>query len=276
MTALEKYDARVDAIGSLLCVGLDPEFAKLPAAFCSAAHPQFEFNKYIIEATHSHTASYKLNLAFYEARGACGFEDLKLTTDYLRLNHPEILLLCDAKRGDILNTNVQNAMVPFDCFGFDGVTVNPYMGRQALAPFLERREKAIIVLCRTIDSGEGQLQTLTVDGKPLWQIIAEKVCLEWNTYGNCMLVIGANSEAEMSKARALAGEMTFLVPGVGAQGGDLESAVTAGLNSQGKGLIVVAARSVIFAQDPEHAANELRDRINRLRARVRRPTSSSR
>jgi orotidine-5'-phosphate decarboxylase len=265
MNALEKYNARADAIDSLLCIGLDPDFAKIPPAFRSFAHPQFEFNKRLIEVTHAYTASYKLNLAFYEARGAWGFEDLKLTTDYLRSNHPEILLLCDAKRGDTLNTNVQNAIVPFDCLGFDGVTVHPYMGGQALAPFLERRDKAIIVLCRTINSGESQLQTLIVGGKPLWEVVAEKVCLEWNTFGNCMLVIGANNEVEMNKARAVAGDMTFLVPGVGAQGGDLRSAVKAGLNSQGKGLIIVAARSVIFADDPQRAAAELRERINRLR-----------
>jgi orotidine-5'-phosphate decarboxylase len=265
MNALQKYEARADAVGSLLCVGLDPDFAKLPPRFHSASHPQFEFNKHVIDATHAHTASYKLNLAFYEARGARGFEDLALTTDYLRSNHPDVLLLCDAKRGDILNTNIQNAIVPFDCFGFDGVTVHPYIGGQTLAPFLERRDKAIIVLCRTVDAGGSQIQTLMVDGKPLWQVVAEKVCSEWNRFGNCMLVIGATSEAEMGKVRALAGDMTFLVPGVGAQGGDLESAVKAGLNSRGKGLIIVAARSVIFADDPGRAAAELRDRINRAR-----------
>ena len=265
MNALQKYEARADAVDSLLCVGLDPDVAKLPARFRSAGHPQFEFNKYVIETTHAHTASYKLNLAFYEAQGVRGFEDLELTTNYLRSSHPDILLLCDSKRGDILNTNIHNAIGPFDCFGFDGVTVHPYIGGESLAPFLERRDKAIIVLCRTIDRGRNQIQTLMVDGKPLWQVVAEKVCSEWNGRGNCMLVIGATSEAEMRTARALAGDMTFLVPGVGAQGGDLESAVKAGLNSRGKGLIIVAARGVIFADDPGRAAAELRARINRAR-----------
>jgi orotidine-5'-phosphate decarboxylase len=265
MNALQKYEARVDAIDSLLCVGLDPEFARLPARFRSAAHSQFEFSKHIIEATHVHTASYKLNIAFFEARGVRGLEDLELTTAYLRSHHPNILLLCDAKYGDILNTNVQSASVPFDCFGFDGVTVHPYMGFAALAPFLERRDKAIIVLCRTINSGGSEIQTLTVEGKPLWQVVAEKVCCEWNKFGNCMLVIGAMEEAEIRKARVLAGDMTFLVPGVGAQGGDLEAAVNGGLNAQGKGLIIVAARSIIFAEDPGRTARELRERINRAR-----------
>ena len=266
MNALEKYDARADAADSLLCVGLDPELDKLPARFLGARYPQFEFTKHIVEATHASVAAYKLNIAFWEAQGIRGYEDLALTTEYLRTQHPDILLLCDAKRGDILNTNIQHAMVPFDRFGFDGVTVHIYMGGDALAPLLERTDKAIIVVCRTINPGSDDIQMLmTADGTPLWQTVAHKVCTKWNKHGNCMLVMGAMNEQEMAKARAIAGDMTFLVPGVGAQGGDLEAAVSGGLNSYGKGLIIVAARSVIFAADPAREASELRDRINRAR-----------
>lgn len=265
MTALQKYNARVDAVDSLVCVGLDPEAEKIPPRFRGAAHPQFEFNKYIIQATHPYAAAYKLNIAFYESRGAAGFEDLKLTTDYLRANHPDILLLCDAKRGEVLNTNIQNAVTLFDHFGFDGATVNPYLGSEALAPFLERKDRAVIVVCRTSNPGAGEFQDLLVGGIPLWQVILQKVRDEWNKNQNCMLVVGATYPAEMAKARELAGEMTFLVPGFGAQGGDIKAAVKAGLNSKRKGVIAVSARGVIFAEDPGHAARELRDLVNKFR-----------
>lgn len=265
MNALQKYEARVAAIDSLLCVGLDPDFAKLPARFQTCSHPQFAFCKHLIDATHDSTASYKLNIAFFEARGAQGFEELKLVTDYLRSNYPNVLLLCDAKRGDTDNTSAQYAATVFDWFGFDGITVHPYMGNEGLKPFLERRDKAVIVLCLNI--GGYHFQSLPMaDGKLLWEAVAELVCGEWNQFGNCMLVVGATGDSDMRKARALAGDMTFLVPGIGAQGGDLDAVVGDGLNSRGTGLIIVAARSVIFAEDPTRAAADLRDRINGLRA----------
>jgi orotidine-5'-phosphate decarboxylase len=264
MTALQKYEARADAIDSLLCVGLDPDFMKLPDHFQRRSYPQFEFCRYLVDSTHACTAAYKLNIAFFQARGTQGFQELKLITDYLRSTHPDILLLCDAKHGDTFNTNIQYAASVFDCFGFDGVTVHPYMGGDALTPFLQRQDKAIIVLCLNID-GRGFQSLSTAGGKALWQAVAEMVCGEWNQFGNCMLVIGATSAAEVGKARALAGDMTFLMPGVGPQGGDLEASVSAGLNSYGKGLMIVVARGISSAEDPGRAAANLRDRINRVR-----------
>ncbi len=265
MNAPPKDHARVDAVDSLLCVGLDSEFDKLPDELRDAVHPQFGFNKQIIEATHTHAAAYKLNIAFYETRGAAGFEDLKLTTDYLRQNHPDIFLFCDAKRGEVINTNIQNVITLFDYFGFDGATVNPYLGGEPLAPFLEREDKAVIVVCRTSNPGAREFQDLNVEGKPLWRVVAEKVRDEWNARGNCMIVAGATYPQEMATLRELMGAMTFLVPGVGAQGGDVAAMVKAGLHSEGKGLIVVSARGIIFADDPEKEARELKDTINSFR-----------
>src|SRR5262249_26016275 len=188
MTALQKYEARADAIDSLLCVGLDPDFMNLPDHFQRRSYPQFEFCRYLIDSTHACTAAYKLNIAFFQARGMQGFQELKLITDYLRSTHPDILLLCDAKHGDTFNTNIQYAASVFDCFGFDGVTVHPYMGGDALTPFLQRQDKAIIVLCLN-PGGRGFQSLSTAGGKPLWQAVAEMVCGEWNQFGNCMLVI---------------------------------------------------------------------------------------
>jgi orotidine-5'-phosphate decarboxylase len=171
------------------------------------------------------------------------------------------LTICDAKRADIGNTNYGYVKAIFDELGFDAVTVHPFLGREALKPFLSRADKGTIVLCRTSNPGAGELQDLQVDGKPLWQIIAEKVSHEWNANGNCMLVVGATYPNEMRQIRAVAGDITFLVPGIGAQNGDVVAVVEAGLNRVGKGLILTASRSIIFAKDPGEAARATRDQI---------------
>lgn len=270
MTALEKYNTRAAKVNSLLCVGLDPEYEKLPPEFSAQAEPQFEFNRRIIEETHPYAAAYKLNIAFYEARGDQGFRELKKSIDYLKQTYPDIPILCDAKRNEVINTSRQYAAALFDWFGFDGTTLNPYLGREPLQPFLERRDKACIILCRTSNPGAGEFQDLLVQsadspGLPLWQMVAERVRDEWNANGNCMLVVGATYPAEMKKIREITGEMTFLVPGLGVQGGEVEAMVKAGLNKDGKGLICVSARGIIFAADPAAAARELRDQINAFR-----------
>ncbi len=263
--SIEKYNQRADAINSLVCVGLDPEFAKLPDRFKSAGFPQFEFNKYIIDATYAHAAAFKPNVAFYEARGDAGLRELKMTMDYLREHHPDIFTICDAKRGDIGNTNAQSVAAIFDLFGFDAATVQPYLGKEAILPFLNRTDKVTIVLVRTSNPGAGEIQDLLVDGKPLWQIVAEKCEHEWNEHGNVMQVIGATYPKEMEVIRGIAKEMTFLVPGVSAQGGKVEATVKAGLNSDKKGMIINSSRGIIFANDPGAEAKKLKEEINRHR-----------
>lgn len=264
-SVIEKYNSRVDAIGSLLCVGLDSRLDRLPERFLQEAHPQFAFNRHIIQQTFAYTAAYKPNMAFYEARGAAGLTELALTVDYLREHHPYILTICDAKRADIGSTNEGYVTAILDELGFDAVTLNPYLGREALAPFLKRADKSCILLCRTSNPGAGEFQDLDVGGKPLWHVVAEQIAGEWNANGNCMLVAGATYPAELAEIRALVGDMPLLVPGIGAQGGDVEKTVKAGLDSQGRGLIINSSRGIIFADDPGAEARDLRGAINQYR-----------
>jgi orotidine-5'-phosphate decarboxylase len=264
-TAMQKYERRVEAAGSLLCVGLDPEFERIPARFRSKERPLFAFNRWIIEQTHPYTAAYKANMAFYEVRGAQGIKELELTMEYLRSEYPEILTICDAKRGDIGNSNRGYAAAIFDAMGFDAVTLHPYLGKEALAPFLERRDKVCIVLCRTSNPGAGEFQNLEFGGRPLWETVAMRVSTEWNSAGNCMLVVGATCPEEMRRIRAIAPAIPFLVPGVGAQGGDVAAVVSAGMDAQGKGLLISSSRGILFSDDPAGAARDLRDEINAAR-----------
>jgi orotidine-5'-phosphate decarboxylase len=262
---IEKYNARVSRVNSLLCVGLDSRAEQLPERFSADPHPQFAFNRWIIEQTHSFVSAYKPNMAFYEARGEAGWADLALTMTYLREHHPDILTICDAKRGDIDSTNEGYARAVFDWLGCDAVTLQPYLGGEALAPFLNRADKGCIILCRTSNRSAGEFQDLRIGDKPLWQAVAERVRDGWNARGNCMLVVGATYPDELRQVRALVGEMPLLVPGIGAQGGDLERAVRAGQTSDGRGLILNVSRDVIFSETPAEQARRYRDEINRHR-----------
>jgi orotidine-5'-phosphate decarboxylase len=269
MSIIDKYEQRIDAVNSLLCVGLDSDYDRLPERFQSGAFPQFAFNRWVIEQTHDAASAYKPNIAFYEARGDAGLRELAMTMDYLREHHPDIFTICDAKRADIGSTNKGYVAAIFDQLGFDAVTLHPYLGREALEPFLEREDKACIILCRTSNPGAGELQDVVVGGKPLWQVVAEKVRDDWNARGNCMLVVGATYPVELAQVRALVGNMTLLVPGVGTQGGEVSSTVSAGINSAGKGLMINASRGVIFASNPGEAARQFCDEINLYRNPMR-------
>ncbi|MFW5748247.1 MAG: orotidine-5'-phosphate decarboxylase, partial [Chloroflexota bacterium] len=227
--------------------------------------PQFAFNRWIIEQTHAVASAYKPNTAFYEARGAQGWHELRLTIDYLRAEYPDILTICDAKRGDIGSTNNGYARAIFDDLGFDAVTLHPYTGAEALAPFLNRADRACIILCRTSNPGSAEFQALMVDGRPLWLHITQHVRDHWNKAGNCMLVAGATYPDELRQIRELVGDMPLLVPGIGAQGGDIEATVRAGQTADGLGLIINASRSIIFSENPGRVAADLRDAINRCR-----------
>jgi orotidine-5'-phosphate decarboxylase len=264
MNIIEKYNKRAKRIDSLLCVGLDSDFEKLPDKFKSLEFPQFEFNKFIISETHEFVAAYKPNIAFYEARGEKGIKELKMTMEYLQKNFPDIFTICDAKRGDIGNTNNGYVTSIFDWFGFDAVTISPYLGQEAVQPFLNRTDKASIILCRTSNPGAGEFQDLHSASKPIWQIVAENVTKKWNN-DNCMLVVGATYPEEMKKIRKIAGDMTFLVPGVGTQGGSVEEVMKAGLNPEGLGLIINSSRGVIFGVDPKAEAQKLREEINKYK-----------
>lgn len=262
MSVIERYNRRVDAVDSLLCVGLDSAYDKLPSHFRESEYSQFAFNRWVIDQTYPYVSAYKPNIAFYEARGDQGLHELKLTIDYLRANHPDIFVICDAKRGDNSTSNGGYVSGIFDWFNFDAVTLQPYMGSQSLQPFLKRADKGCIILCRTSNPGDDELEDLLVGDKPLWQVVAEKVRDVWNANHNCMLVVGATRPDELRQIRAIVGDMTLLLPGIGAQGGDIEQAVKAGINGERKGMIISASRSVIFSDDPAAEARALRDEIN--------------
>ena len=261
----DKLDKIVKKNNSLLCVGLDSNFDKLPEKFKKLSNSQFEFNKWVIDQTHDLVCAYKPNLAFYEAKGDEGMKDLKLTMEYLKKKCPEVVIIADAKRADIGSTNEGYVKAVFDWLGFDAVTLHPYLGREAVEPFLSRQDKGCIVLCRTSNPGAGEFQDLKVEGKPVWQVVAEQVRDEWNENGNCLLVAGATYPEELAKIRKIVGEMWLLVPGIGAQGGDIEKTVKAGLNSKGAGMIINSSRGIIFADSPRLEAEKLKDEINKYR-----------
>lgn len=262
---INKYNRRAKKINSLLCIGLDSDFNKIPKRFLKKKFPQFEFNKWIIEETHEYASSFKMNSAFYEARGDKGIKELKMTMDYLIKNHPDIFTILDAKRADIGNTNNGYVSAIFDWLNFDSVTLHPYLGKEALLPFLDRKDRGSIILCRTSNPGAGELQDFKIKGNPLWQIVAERVSKNWDKNKNCLLVVGATYPKEMKKIREISGEMTFLVPGIGAQGGDLKATLKVGLNKQGLGLIINSSRGVIFSNNPKIEAQKLRDAIRKYK-----------
>lgn len=266
--ALHKLEARMEASGSLLCVGLDPELEKLPAALRGGPHALFTFCREVIDATAPFACAFKPNTAFFEAHGAEGWRQLAMVFAHLREHHPEHFTICDAKRGDIGSTNRGYVRAVYDELGADSVTLHPYLGREALTPFLDRADKAAIVLCRTSNSGAGELQDLLVGGVPLWQHVARGVQGDWNGHGNCMLVVGATWPDEMRQIRVSAPELSFLVPGIGAQGGDIQATLRAGLRPDGKGLVLASSRAILYSEDPATAARNTHKAINTAREAI--------
>lgn len=266
--ALLKLERRIDASDSLLCVGLDPELEKIPERFRRDEHPLFAFCRYVVDETAEFASAFKPNTAFFEAEGAHGWEELQMLFEHLRTNHPDHFTICDAKRGDIGSTNVGYGRAVFDWLGADSITLHPYLGQEALAPFLERADKACIILCRTSNPGAGEFQDRMTNQHPLWEHVAETVSNRWNARGNCMLVVGATWPEEMRRIREVGPEMTFLVPGIGAQGGDVREIVEAGLRNDGKGLILSGSRAILYAEDPADAARSTRDLIHLARETV--------
>ena len=252
---------------SFLCVGLDPDPARLPEGDVAA------FNRAIVEATADLVCVYKPNLAFYEALGPQGMEVLQRTLEAIPKGIP---VIADAKRGDIGSTAEAYARALFDVYGFDAATVNPYLGGDALSPFLERADKGVFVLCRTSNPGGADLQDrlIAADGhaRPLYEVVAELARDKWNVHGNVGLVVGATYPEELGRIRQLCPDMTFLLPGVGAQGADVAAAVRNALDEGGGGFIITSSRQILYAssgrdyaQAARRVAKALRDEINRQR-----------
>lgn len=272
MTFTDKLTAIQDKNNSLLCIGLDPVLEKIPEHLQEDTHPFFNFNKAIIDATPEYVCAYKPNSAFYEARGDRGIAELKATCDYIRIMYPEIPIILDFKRGDIGSTNDGYATYAFDFLQVDAVTLHPYLGKESLAPFFRYPDKGLIFLCRTSNPGSGEFQNLEVSGQPLYQHVAQQVSKTWNSSNNCLLVVGATYPDELQRVREIVGDMTLLVPGIGAQGGEVEATVKAGLNSQRKGMIISSSRAILFAdsspnfaQKAKEVALTTRDEINQYR-----------
>jgi orotidine-5'-phosphate decarboxylase len=264
----ERLELARTAANSLVCVGLDPDFDKLPADLRDDPQPLFAFNRRIVDATLESAAAYKPQIAFYSALGR--ENELKASIDYIRARAPAALVILDAKRNDIGNTAAAYAREAFERYGADAVTVNPYMGEDSVLPFLARPDRGAILLCRTSNPGARDFQDLLVDGEPLYKRVAERAAARWNEHRNLMLVVGATYPEEMADLRRAHPALWFLVPGIGAQGGDLDSTLAAGLNAAGTGLLINSSRGIIYAGGGEsgairEAAATLREAINRKR-----------
>lgn len=268
MTFQQKLNQAIEKNNSLVCLGLDSDINKLPEFLKSNPNPQFEFNKAIIGATHDLICAYKPNSAFYEALGDKGLKELKMTCDYLNQNFPYVPIILDAKRADIGNTNNGYIKYAYDYLEVDAITLSPYLGREAIQPFLNLIDKGSIILCKTSNQGAGELQDLKINGKPLYLTIAQKVTNEWNANNNCMLVVGATYPEELTTIRHSIRDMTILVPGIGVQGGDLEKTLKAGLNSQKSGLLINSSRGIIFASSKQDFAQKAREQAQKLREEI--------
>jgi orotidine-5'-phosphate decarboxylase len=234
---------------SFLIVGLDSDLSKIPAHLLDADDPIFEFNKAIIEATKNYCVGYKPNLAFYESLGASGWQSLEKT---LKVIPENCFTIADAKRGDIGNTSEQYAKAFLNKLNFDSITVAPYMGEDSVKPFILQEGKWVIVLALTSNIGSNDFQMIEVGGKKLYEIVTEKVA-SWGTSNNTMFVVGATHPEKFASLRNIVPHHFFLVPGVGAQGGDLKSICNAGLNNE-CGLLVNSSRGIIYASTKEDFA----------------------
>ena len=270
MKFVQRVERAWNAGQTLLCVGLDPDPARLPKHLADADYPMFEFGRAIVDATADLVCAFKPQIAYYAAARAEG--QLEMTIAHIRRRHPGIPVILDAKRGDVGSTAEMYAKEAFERYQADAVTVNPYLGFDALAPFLEHADKGVIVLCRTSNPGARDVQDIESKGRKLYQIIAEKAARDWNAKGNVLLVVGATYPEELAQIRAIVGDMPILVPGVGAQGGDVGAVVANGATADGTGLIISASRAVLYAgggkdyaQAARSAAQKLRDEINLCR-----------
>lgn len=268
LTFQKKLDKIVKKNNSLLCIGLDSDFEKIPTYLKKEKNAVFKFNKAIIDKTHDLVCAYKPNSAFYEAYGADGIKQLKMTCDYLRKKYHDIIIILDAKRGDIGSTNEGYIKYVFDYLGVDGLTIQPYLGKESVLPFLALKDKGLIVLCRTSNPGAGEFQDLEINKIPLYKIVAQRVLKLWNKNNNCLMVIGATYPKELAEIRKISGDMTFLVPGIGVQGADLEKTVKAGLNSRKAGMIINSSRGIIYASNGSDSAAKAREEATKLKDQI--------
>jgi orotidine-5'-phosphate decarboxylase len=264
--------ARCRAADSLLSVGLDPDPSRFPAHLRNRADAIFDFCRAIVDATAEFACAFKPQIAYFASSRA--EDQLERLIAHVRSAHPQVPVILDAKRGDIGSTAEHYAREAFERYGADAVTLSPYMGLDSIEPFLEYADRGVFLLCRTSNPGGDDLQMLDAGGERLYERVARLAATRWNTNGQLGLVVGATYPDELARVRAIAGELPLLVPGVGAQGGDVRAAVQAGQTARGDGLVINSSRAILYAghgEDFAVAAREVarrtRDEINRHRSR---------
>jgi orotidine-5'-phosphate decarboxylase len=253
---------------SLLCVGLDPDPARFPGAMKGRTDRIFDFCRAIVDATAGEACAFKPQIAYFAAQRA--EDQLEALMAHIREKHPQLPVILDAKRGDIGATAEQYAREAFERYRADALTVNPYMGLDSIEPYLAWRDRGVVVLCRTSNAGGSDLQSLTVEGgERLYQRVARLVAGPWNTSGQCALVVGATFPEELAEVRRIVGDLPILVPGIGAQGGDIDASVRAGRTGDGTGMAINSSRAILyasagddFAEAAHKAARETREAIN--------------
>ncbi|MEO8742509.1 MAG: orotidine-5'-phosphate decarboxylase [Lysobacteraceae bacterium] len=279
MSFIASLKSRWSSVNSLVCVGLDPEPSKFPAHLRNDPDSVFVFCRAIVDATADLVCCFKPQIAHFAALGAEGA--LTRLIAHIHAAHPCVPVILDAKRGDIGSTAQNYAIEAFDRYNADAVTANPYLGRDSVQPFLDRADRGVVILCRTSNPGASDFQDLNIrsegagpanPGRPLYLCVAETIARDWNGNGNCALVVGATWPEQLREVRAIVGDMPLLIPGIGAQGGDVEAVLRNGRTSDGSGLIVSSSRAILYASSGENFADaaraatlELRDTINRYR-----------
>ena len=274
MTFIESLNAAWECNNSLLCVGLDPDPAKFPAQFKNKPNAVFDFCASIVDATADLVCCFKPQIAYFAAQRA--EDQLEALIAHIHAKHPGTPVILDAKRGDIGSTAEQYAVEIFERYKADAITVNPYMGRDSVDPYLAYPDKGVILLCRTSNPGGSDLQFLDVgtaeQPEKLYERVARLVASEWNSTGQCALVVGATFPGEIARVREIVGDLPLLVPGIGAQGGDVQATVEAGRTASHSGLMINSSRAILYAgKDENYAAAarrvalETRDTINRYR-----------
>jgi orotidine-5'-phosphate decarboxylase len=238
-----------EASGTSLCVGLDPIMERMPGDIARSHRPVLTFNRHIVDLIGARVCAFKPQAAHHSALGA--EQDLVDTIAYIRDRHPHVVVILDAKRGDIGSTAEMYAREAFDRYDADAVTVNPFMGDDSVNPFLQRPDRGAVILCRTTNPDAGRFQNADVGGEPMFLAIARRAEHTWNALGNAMLVVGATSPEDLAKVRRAAPSLPFLVPGIGEQGGSAASVANAGRRADGHGLVVSASRSILYAGGPD-------------------------
>jgi len=262
----EQLHTEIRSKQSFLCIGLDVDLDKIPKHLLQTEDPIFEFNKAIIDATHDLAVAYKPNTAFYEAYGLKGWHSLEKTISYLNNKHPEIFTIADAKRGDIGNTSAMYAKAFLQDLGFDSVTVAPYMGKDSVEPFLAVKDKFTILLALTSNEGAFDFQTKQAGSKELYKTVLE-TSKTWQNSENLMYVVGATKAEYFTEVRKIVPDSFLLVPGVGAQGGDLNEVCRYGMNDK-VGLLINSSRGIIYASNGEDFADKAREEALKMQSEM--------